>query len=38
MEDSVIPYKLPDVENHSFFFIDQRVEINIEAKLHQHDA
>ena len=38
MEDTVIPYELPDVENHSFFFIDQRVEINIEAKLHQHDA
>ena len=38
MEDTAIPYKLPEVENHSFFFIDQRVKTNIEAKLHQHDA
>lgn len=38
MEDTAIPYGLPEVENHSFFFIDQRVETNIEAKLHQHDA
>lgn len=38
MEDAAIPYELPEVENHSFFFIDQRVEINLEAKLHQHDA
>ena len=26
MEDVIIPYELPDVENHSFFFIDQRIE------------
>ncbi len=38
MEDTAIPYELPEVENHSFFFIDQRVETNIEAKLHRHDA
>ncbi|WP_195662294.1 AraC family transcriptional regulator [Bacteroides congonensis] len=38
MEDTVIPYELPEVENHSFFFIDQRIETSIEAKLHQHDA
>ena len=38
MEDTAIPYELPEMENHSFFFIDQRVEINIEAKLHRHDA
>lgn len=38
MEDTAIPYELPEVENHSFFFIDQRVEPNIEAKLHRHDA
>lgn len=38
MEDTTIPYELPEVENHSFFFIDQRVETNIEAKLHRHDA
>lgn len=38
MEDTAIPYELPEVENHSFFFIDQRVETHIEAKLHRHDA
>ena len=38
MEDTAIPYELPEVENHSFFFIDQRVETSIEAKLHRHDA
>lgn len=38
MEDTAIPYELPEVENHSFFFIDQRVEISLEAKLHRHDA
>lgn len=38
MEEIIIPYELPEVENHSFFFIDQRVETQIEAKLHQHDA
>ncbi|MGM9798824.1 MAG: AraC family transcriptional regulator [Parabacteroides sp.] len=38
MEDTAIPYELPEVENHSFFFIDQRVEPHLEAKLHQHDA
>jgi len=38
MEDTAIPYQLPEVENHSFFFIDQRVETSLEAKLHRHDA
>lgn len=38
MEDTAIPYELPEVENHSFFFINQRVETNLEAKLHRHDA
>lgn len=38
MEDTAIPYELPEAENHSFFFIDQRVEPSLEAKLHQHDA
>lgn len=38
MEDTAIPYELPEVENHSFFFIDQRVEPSLEAKLHRHDA
>lgn len=35
MEDTAIPYELPEVENHSFFFIDQRVTTSIEAKLHR---
>ncbi len=38
MEDTAIPYELPEAENHSFFFIDQRVETRTEAKLHRHDA
>ena len=38
MEDAIIPYELPDTDNHSFFFIDQRIDYHIEAKLHQHDA
>lgn len=36
--DTAIPYELPEAENHSFFFIDQRVEPSLEAKLHRHDA
>ena len=38
MEDTAIPYELPETKDHSFFFIDQRVETGIEAKLHRHDA
>ncbi len=38
MNETVIPYELPEVEDHSFFFIEQRIEIDLEAKLHQHDA
>ena len=38
MEDVAIPYELPEVENHSFFFTDRRVKPSIEAKLHRHDA
>ena len=38
MEDVAIPYELPEAENHSFFFIDQRVDTRLEAKLHRHDA
>lgn len=38
MEDTAIPYELPEVENHSFFYIDQRVGTAIEAKLHRHEA
>ena len=34
MEDTAIPYELPEVENHSFFFIDQRVKTNIEGRLN----
>lgn len=34
----ITPYELPEIENHSFFFIDQRIDTHIEAKLHQHDA
>ena len=34
----ITPYELPEIENHSFFFIDQRIETHLEAKLHQHDA
>ena len=33
-----IPYELPEADNHSSFFIDQRVETRLEAKLHRHDA
>lgn len=29
MEEIIIPYELPEVENHSFFFIDQRVETQL---------
>lgn len=38
MIEEIVPYELPEQENHSFFFIDQRIQPDIEAKLHQHDA
>lgn len=38
MEDTVIHYYLPEIDNHSFFFINQCIEVELEAKLHQHDA
>lgn len=38
MEDTAIPYDLPEVENHSFFFIDRHARPEHEAKLHKHDA
>lgn len=38
MDDIVIPYCVPEQEEHSFFFIDQRIEIELEAKLHRHEA
>lgn len=34
----IIPYELPEIKDHSFFFIDQRITPHLEAKLHQHDA
>ena len=37
-EKTITPYELPDVKNHSFFFVDARINPNIEAKLHRHDA
>lgn len=38
MDDAVIPYELPEAEDHSFFFIAQRIKTELEAKLHRHDA
>lgn len=38
MKDAAIPYTLPEVRDHSFFFISQRVAPEIEAKMHRHDA
>ncbi len=38
MEETVMPYELPDTANHSFFFVDVRIPPDQEAKLHQHDA
>ncbi|MCD7975911.1 MAG: AraC family transcriptional regulator [Tannerellaceae bacterium] len=38
MEETIIPYELPDPENHSFFFVDIRITPCLEARLHQHDA
>lgn len=34
----ITPYELPEIKDHSFFFIDQRIATHIEAKLHKHDA
>lgn len=38
MEQEITPYTLPDVDNHSFFYIDRHIEVDEEAKLHQHEA
>lgn len=38
IDESVIPYSLPEEHSHSFFFIDQCIDIALEAKLHSHDA
>lgn len=38
MKDAVIPYTLPEVNNHSFFFISQHITPKLEAKMHRHEA
>ena len=38
MIDAVIPYTLPEVKDHSFFFISQHIAPALEAKIHRHEA
>lgn len=38
MRDAVIPYTLPEVKDHSFFFISQHIAPSLEAKMHRHEA
>lgn len=38
MKDAVIPYTLPEVKDHSFFFISQHITPCLEAKMHRHEA
>lgn len=38
MKDAVIPYTLPEVKDHSFFFISQHIVPGLEAKMHRHEA
>lgn len=38
MKDTAIPYTLPEVNDHSFFFISQQIAPTLEAKMHRHDA
>lgn len=38
MRDTVVPYTLPEVNDHSFFFIAQHVRPEVEAGMHRHDA
>lgn len=38
MDETIIPYELPEAEDHSFFFVDVQIAPRLEAKLHQHDA
>ena len=38
MEETVTPYELPETGNHSFFYVDRRLEPEVEAGLHRHDA
>ncbi len=37
-EEVIIPYELPETEDHSFFFVNQWIDARMEAKLHRHDA
>lgn len=37
MKDAVIPYTLPEVKDHSFFFISQHITPFLEAKMHRHE-
>lgn len=38
MKDAVISYTLPEVKDHSFFFIAQHVSPHVEAGMHRHEA
>lgn len=38
MKDAVIPYTLPEVKDHSFFFISQHIAPSLEAGMHRHEA
>lgn len=38
MDEMIVPYTLPNPEQHSFFFLHQCLDPHYEAKLHQHDA
>lgn len=38
MKDAVIPYTLPEVKDHSFFFISQHINPRLEASMHRHEA
>lgn len=37
-DDTVIPYTLPEINDHSFFFISQHIAPALEAKMHRHEA
>lgn len=38
MKDAVIQYTLPEVKDHTFFFISQHVAPSLEAGMHKHEA
>lgn len=38
INDIAIPYTLPEVNDHSFFFIAQHIIPALEAKMHRHEA